>query len=356
MDEEPGVIRLAPVLPLRSPVRTRPERSDGRSAPSARGRARRAVRTAILAFVGILPPLWFVVESKRPYYTDPSFVQTRAALHAAVARNPVHRLHVVIGSSRVQYGFAPDRLGHRTGGEGKRVMWFNASHHEAGPGMNYVTLRRLLRDGLKPDLVVVELMPAFCVRSEAGFLASHTTWQDTGAAWSALPPGEWAVAAVKRRVVNLRDLWTGLAGRQVSLVPPVGPLGGVAPPRPVSAVDRERRTSGQIDWLGPFLRVPVIHPGADRATRALVALCRDRHIRLVFLLTPESTTFRVAYDPRGRERFEDWVAGFVRDGGVRVIDAREWLRDDEFVDGHHPNENGAVVMTERLAREVGMQD
>ncbi|HEY2786961.1 MAG TPA: hypothetical protein VGJ05_18510 [Fimbriiglobus sp.] len=348
------MIRLAPILPVRVPRRIRPRKP---SVPLRRKIDRRYARQSVIAaglsLLFLLPVLWFAAESARPNFLDPSYCYTLSAFRAVRTSHPDSRLCVMIGSSRTQCGFAPERLGSQVDAAGRPVLWFNVSHYEAGPGMNYVILRRLLRDGPPPALVVVELMPAFCVRAEADYLAHLTTYRDAAACLSAAPPGEWLAAAVKRRITGLRDLWAGLGGREPYLVAPPGPFGGGPYPKPAFPDERRRKTAVQIAWLGDFLQIPTVHPGSDRATRALIGLCHDRKIELVFVRTPESTEFRAAYDPAGLARFDAWIRGLVREFGVRVIDARYWLPDEQFVDGQHPTTAGAETFTGKLVREVG---
>jgi hypothetical protein len=309
--------------------------------------------TAFLTFFAAVPALWFVAEARHPYFLDPSYCRTRSAWTAAQATHPDSRTCVVIGSSRTVYGFDPRRVEPTADAAGRPVVWFNASHYEAGPGMNYVTLRRLLRDGPPPARVVVELMPAFCVRAEASHLAHHTTWQDTGACLAATPWGEWPLEAMKRRVWRLKDLWAELAGRGPHYRLPPGPLDGGPYPNPVPAEVRAKLTADQLAWLGDFLKLPRVHPGSEKATEALIKLCRDRGIELIFLRTPESTAFRAGYDPAGLARFDAWVTGLEHDFDVRVVDARDWIPDDQFLDGHHPTAVGTDTFTARLIRELG---
>jgi hypothetical protein len=314
-------------------------------------RARQAVAAGVIAFLGLVPILWVVTETLRPHFLDPSYLDTRAAYRAALAEHPNHEVCVVIGSSRIQTGFAPERVAPRVDSAGRAVLWFNASHFEAGPLLNYATLRRLLREGPPPDLVVVELLPAFLVRSEVEVAVRHTGLKDAGACFGAAG-FEWAAAAIKRRVWRVRDLWAELAGRDQYLLPIPGPLGGGPYLAPVTPEESAKRTAAQLAWFDDYQTIPFIHHTADAATRALIETCRNRNIRLAFVRTPESGTFRAACGPDGRSRYDAWVAGLVREYGVRVIDASDWLPDDQFVDGHHPTTTGADAFTARLVQEV----
>src|SRR5262245_56669892 len=187
-------------------------RQAGLRRPARIVRARQAVLATGISVVMLIPAAWFVVETARPDCLDPTYVQTRTNLAAARASHPDHRLAVMIGSSRTQIGFDPERVPSQFDTSGRPVMWFNASHYEAGPGMNHVTLSRLLRDGPAPALVVMEILPAFCAHGAAGLLAKHASYRNLSAVMAADIPEDFLYTALKRRVTRVRDLgsaWTG---------------------------------------------------------------------------------------------------------------------------------------------------
>ena len=66
-------------------------------------------------------------------------------------------------------------------------------------------------------------------------------------------------------------------------------------------------------------------------------------VRLV--LMPESRAFRGLYGPGADDRLRAVLP-------AGVVDAREWLPDDAFNDGHHMLARGAEAFTDRLGREV----
>jgi hypothetical protein len=90
---------------------------------------------------------------------------------------------------------------------------------------------------------------------------------------------------------------------------------------------------------------------SDRAVRELIALCRQEGIRLVLLLTPEGKTFRSWYSPATRGLIEDYFRELSRHD-VPLIDARDWLAEEHFIDSHHTLRCGADAFTLRLGQEV----
>jgi hypothetical protein len=73
---------------------------------------------------------------------------------------------------------------------------------------------------------------------------------------------------------------------------------------------------------------------------------------VVLVLTPESREFRSWYAPGSEAQIQAVCARLARDHGTRIVDARTWVPDEDFMDGHHVLPAGAAVFTRRLAREV----
>src|SRR5262249_47575099 len=89
-----------------------------------------------------------------------------------------------------------------------------------------------------------------------------------------------------------------------------------------------------------------------QAYRDLLALCRDEHIPAALLVMPEGSAFRGLYPPQGRVALDAFLADLSREFAVPLIDARSWVDDDGFWDGHHLEAGGAEVFTERFGREA----
>jgi hypothetical protein len=88
------------------------------------------------------------------------------------------------------------------------------------------------------------------------------------------------------------------------------------------------------------------------ALRELLELCRAEGISAALVLMPEGSEFRSWYPPAARAQIDHFLDELCRDCGAGVIDARLWLADEDFVDGHHPYPQGAARFSARLAREV----
>jgi hypothetical protein len=67
---------------------------------------------------------------------------------------------------------------------------------------------------------------------------------------------------------------------------------------------------------------------------------------------PESGEFRGWYPPEARRQLSDHLAALGRDYQAPLIDARRWIEDSGFSDGHHLLSRGAALFTQRFANEV----
>lgn len=247
---------------------------------------------------------------------------------------------------------------------GKPVSAFNFAHSGAGPITTALYLRRLLREGIRPDAAVIEIHPCFLAEMTPPFEAR---WLNP----IRLRPDEFDVARSLGLPVEARG-WRRewLAGHEyrVHLLERYAPVFSPLPFR--LAVGSETDAHG-------FVRVPEppehqrakfractykqyapcwpdYRPGGSalEALRDALATCRANGIRAALLMTPESTEFRGWYAEPGQARIAPVVAELAREFGVPFVDAREWFPDDLIADGHHLTGSGADAFTAKLARHA----
>jgi hypothetical protein len=92
--------------------------------------------------------------------------------------------------------------------------------------------------------------------------------------------------------------------------------------------------------------------GSCQAMRDMVSFCRKEGIAVVVVRMPESSGFRAWYPPEGREAARRFLAELHDDYGAEVLDANEWIADQDFIDGHHVRPAGSRVFTTRLIAEL----
>ncbi|HEY1375973.1 MAG TPA: hypothetical protein VGF55_04230 [Gemmataceae bacterium] len=327
-------------------------------------RGRRAVLATAAVFAMTQMVLAVAEETVRPDLRDPSFGTRLIRLRQRVRERPGAPLVVAVGSSRVELGFRPDALGPSPDGP----IVFNFGQPAAGPVREWLVLRRLWDDGIRPARVLVEVMPPALAAGgpiDGALSASRLGWGDV----ADLAPesdhpwimcGEWLAA----RLVPVCSGRFCLVSRVAPLMLPVadrldyvwnGLDADGACELPAAVATPEGRRHGLAvaaaeyrDRLSEFTIAPV----PDRFLRRILDDCRRQDAPAALLLMPEGEAFRQWYPPGAGERLDAYVRGLADEFGVPVIDARRWMRDEDFWDGHHLLPGGAAAFSRRLALEA----
>jgi hypothetical protein len=285
-------------------------------------------------------------------------------LKERVAENPDRPLLLVVGSSRIGEGFEPELLPVLQNAWGERALPFNFSHLAAGPIMNLVNVRRVLAEGIHPRWIVLEMAPTCLSHESSSMPLTMSAAGDLVALQRYFNPWEvWGIYLrgrvnpwYKHRMGLLQEYCPSLATEATeSDEVHLEPLGGDRHWLAVHAVapeERNRRTAVVRKIYYEDLQHYRVQATCDRATRDLLALCRQQRIPAILLMTPEGTEFRSWYSPQAREEVDRYMAGLAREFGVPVVDTRDWCVDGEFTDSHHLLQPGADRYTRRLGQEV----
>jgi hypothetical protein len=230
--------------------------------------------------------------------------------------------------------------------------------------------KRLLAEGIHPDLLVIEVVPPFLggqplVRyAEMNRLPASRLWLGELALLE-----RYGVSAKK-----LRSLWwqTWLVPwyeRRVAILSHVMPSWLPAPLRMDSI--RQIDSSGWMPnpmlplphaylWATEHTRQEYVPYFADyrlggpscRALRELLELCRRESITPALLWMPEGTPFRSWYPPAVSGRVQGFLDELSHDFNAPLINAREWSADVEFPDSHHLLASAAAEFTTRLGQDA----
>jgi hypothetical protein len=325
----------------------------------------------ILAFA--LPQLWLtlMVEARRAEWRDPEFFHRRKNLVALTkwsAESGRHRpLVVVLGTSRTAMGVSPKDLG--LGDGPADPLACNCSQTGCMPVGQALNLGRLLDAGLKPEFVLIEVLPPVLAdprpvedqllpaRLGTADLARLRPYAANPAALAARWTGSRLAAWYTYRFRLLEQAGFG------DLVPPSVrddflwkdlPADGWGPFQPPvwSPADRARQVENARRQYAALLDNFRLNPGTARVHRDLLTDCRARGIRAALYLMPESPTFRGWYPESARAASRDYLAGLSAEFGVPVFDATVWIDDEAaFMDGHHLFRTGAVEFSRRFGRE-----
>jgi hypothetical protein len=217
--------------------------------------------------------------------------------------------------------------------------------------LQHVHLERLLHEGIRPDLVVLELMPIFLHREFDHSRGRLSLGRE-------LPQ----VVSYGRAPGVLRNV----ARRQMELLPAAaraffpGDLrwlvrGETVRPTLAQGGPMHLRDGLVYTATKPGLTPPdsfCIPAGAEQALRDSLKLGRSAGIAVVFLLTPEAESYRRLYPTGAQEQVGAFARRLGEQDGAALIDARCWLGEEDFTDGHHLTDSGARELTRRLHEEV----
>jgi hypothetical protein len=306
-----------------------------------------------------------------PAVRDPVYADKVARLRARLADPGRPFTVVMLGSSRTAYGLRgavlEERLSHALG---RPAVAFNFGQFAAGPVGARLTLERLLADGIRPDVVLAEVPPAFLAgqpggggeldkvaatrlrRDELPLVAQYGVpgeglardwWQARLMPWYAFRFNLVSGVAPQLLPVHLRQNWgrvTDAAGWGAHTAHRWTPANRQA----VTAAARHSLTAGLAGFQlgGP----------SCQALHDLLGRCRAEGLPAALVFMPESAEYRGWYPPDAWAAIEAFVDGLGRDYGATVINARAWVADDHFSDGHHLFAAGAVAFTARLGPHV----
>jgi hypothetical protein len=300
----------------------------------------------------------------RPRIYDPEYGTRLELLQQRIAEAPEKPLLVFLGSSRVGLAFLPEQMPALHTAEGETPLVFNYSHLGAGPIVNLVQLKRLLRAGILPRWIVVELLPAVLVEESTASPCCNSCSAD-------LPTLLRHVSRWKAGGLYLRTRTNPWYRYRQLLLQEYAPA-LACPPQLFDEI-RLNRQGGDDFWYLPENSPPdVIHSKtcmvlaedfhrlqqfqisapAHRAMDELLGLCREKGIKTTIVITPESTQYRALYSEAAQRTLAAYVAELEHTWHVKVVDARSWVPDEAFSDGHHLFRRGGITFTRRLTAEV----
>jgi hypothetical protein len=91
---------------------------------------------------------------------------------------------------------------------------------------------------------------------------------------------------------------------------------------------------------------------ADLALHEILDQCRKDGILAALVLMPEGSEFRAIYSRAVWQQVDHFIQDIAATYEISVINARNWIADEDFSDSHHLLRHGAVAFTERLGKEA----
>jgi hypothetical protein len=310
-----------------------------------------------------------------PALRDPLYYDKLAKLRlrqAAIATTDGPPATVVMfGSSRTLSALDGKSLEEQLSARfGRPTVAFNFGEPAAGPIANYLNLRRLVAAGERPDVVLIEVLPPLMAAQqplavEHRFLWAERLWADEVALAVAygFPAAEtrqgWEVSCVVPfyglrfpivgRLAPRWRTWT-LRFEGSRLTDDAGwlrsELQTVTPEQYRYGLTRMREEyRDKFDGLR-FDGAPA------NALRDSLDFCARQRLQAAVVLMPESSEFRSWYSPAAQAELSELLGRLTQQYAMPLIDARQWLGDESFTDGHHLLPSGAAAFTRRLGNEI----
>lgn len=307
------------------------------------------------------------VDYRLPTLRDPEFGHKLARLRARQREQPLRPLALIIGSSRSAMGLRPDVLETAAEGGGKTPLVFNFGMTGYGPVQELVLLKRLLRAGVRPQRVLIEVHPLLLhqenghgeeiwlnvagldwgdVRTITPYLSDPEPLFEKWLHYRLVPWHSHRLAlweqfeSFRTRRAAKQDAWT--------LMDPHGWLPYYQPS--VTADEHQKGLTHARQEYDAALSGFRVSPSPDRALREMLETCRRESIDAALFLMPEGSGFRDFYPPGSRRQIDDYLAGLCRQYGCRCYDATSWRPDGDFWDGHHLLPRGAASFSRQFAR------
>jgi hypothetical protein len=343
---------------------------------SRRIRRRRSV-AAVLSGVAIFAvsqiALAFYFEIGAPEGHDPLYVGRLRSVQQALHQQPKPFTVVMLGTSRTLYGFRAGATASKWGDlAGRPVAAFNFGVPGAGPMTELLMWRRLQQDGVRPDLVLIEVMPVLlCGQKSYNDLrpevcpTAQLRWRDLGlfehyARTSRPGLRRDLLTAIALPCYGQRSRLTNLFAPELApkksilddLVNNVDDFGAMKPRAAPTLEERRQLMQTARETYQPYFKGFRLGGQGCEALSELMASCRKGGVPAALVLMPEGPAFRSWYSPESLRDVQEWIGQLGRENNAPVIDAREWMAEDDFVDSHHLLPDGGARFTDRLGRET----
>jgi hypothetical protein len=344
------------------------QKSARRSRLSGRGRA--CIAWGLLAFVAIQLSLASAIELWRPELRDPIYgnklQQLRSRIAAASGESP---LVVMLGSSRAVHGFDAATVEQRLRSRLEAAPTvYNFGIPGAGPVTELVCLQRLLAEGIRPDLVLVEVLPPMLAGQTLSF--DQTQFPANRLWLREIPLVErYTQDAFPEQQLHF-DWWRGwwapafthrfpiMCKLCPSFVPHEGNghLFATFDEQGWNAMPDQVRTPQRIEKglktarreYEELLAQFQLGGGSCRALEELLTVCKQEQIAAALVVMPEGDAFQSLYPAQTWRQIENYLQELSAQFSAPLINGREWAPEEQFLDSHHLLTSGARTFSERL--------
>lgn len=342
----------------------------------ARGISRATVLWGVLAFALVQVGTMAAIECHFPRFRDPAYGCRLSRLRQRIADAPESFKVVVLGSSRPEYGLRGKLLEEPLSLRiGRPVVAANFAEAGAGCVEELLTLKRLLADGVRPDMVIIEVLPVFLAKQlplpvgaadEKRFPIKRLRHLDlTLIEKYAGPPRDnlrqnWWIASLMplhtHRLNLIGSFWPTLLPeareRTIRDYERTDESGCLPLWWPKLPDEHARQVNRAKEGFAPYLTNYELGGANAIALQELLQTCRTHQLTAAMLIMPEGTEFRKLYSANAQTQIDTFLAAVSHQFQIPMINARDWCPEDAFLDSHHLHAVGAVSFTDRLAREA----
>ena len=264
------------------------------------------------------------------------------------------------GSSRMMNGFDAASLERHLSEvrEGQAVV-YNFGVAGGGNIYSFLSLEKLIADGVKPDLILLEVYPGLLrpggeqqwfagneMRSKSfenterfGIKSVSRPWyQEWLFPWHTYRYFVLNQFAPKLLPMDLRENWAKQADEH----------GWIA----VDHLPVEETVNKQLARLKGCFDAFELSPESTRAIRDTLTLCEQHDIGCRLVWMPEFEGVRQQYPPIVANKVNQFLSELESEFGVACVVARDWIDDNGFYDSCHLNRDGATRFTQQLASQT----
>lgn len=345
---------------------------------SLSAQARSTLLTAIAAFVGLQLALATAIETRLPQLRDPLYGDKLLQLKNRIAESPAESpLVVMLGSSRTVHGLDAETLEREmTRRQRRQVVAYNFGLPGAGTFTQLVCLRRLFDEGIHPDLMMIEILAPVL----SGLIPPHEFEQyPADRIWrSDIPLIErYTREAFPERKLAVdwwRGWWTPFYTHRFAImrkispafVPSEGrshlfaqfdPRGWNAMPQQIRTVERYEAalTTARREYAAELSDFVLGGPSCQ-ALREMLEICQAEGTPVALVVMPEGDEFRSWYPPGAWQQIDSFLQALSDEFAAPIINGREWIAEDDFLDSHHLLAPGAARFSRRLAQSTPPAD
>lgn len=325
-------------------------------------------------------PLWYVLgQICLLLWMDESWQMPRTRvqhekwvqIHERLAEMPDRPLVLMLGSSRSDWAFQTGRLSNQLAPDGRPILAYNFGLPTAGPMHASYYLNELLDEGVRPRLVLVEFVATHLNRSRRGLQSEE---HFTLPRWCSLHQllflrryftnprralGEWFEAQIAPWYGYRFFVHEHIVGRKEFLPnldqvrQPMDDWGArILCDDPGTPEYRTQRWAYAFQMYKQSLEQFQLGKGPALSMHDLLARCQREKIPVAIVNLPVTKEFQDLYPAEAKADLDKLLADLLKRYDAHLIDASDWLRKEEFDDGHHVLRAGAKKFTTRMIDEV----